>query len=394
MAGEYGEIDHRLGVVAALLFVAVEQVVGGQALDHQRQLPRQVQGIAHAAVVTLALPYRHDVRGVTGQQHPTLAEPTGQTRVMGIDAAADQLDAVRVRQYLAQQPAQVLRLAQLGLGFAGHHHELETTHAMGQGGGHVRTHGVAAQINMGRGQRVVGDVDHDPLIGRGLAFKADIQAAPHQAVAAIATNQVTSVQAFAAAMLILEVEHHRAVALFETVELTAEQDLDVIEALQAIEQYPVGQRLNERVASRPAELVGFRLNVGEAATLGGQETHGVPRRGMGQHLVRQTDGLESAQAFVVQANGARIVDQAVELFHHRDVDAALSQVIGNHQADRAGADDGNIGGQLQWGRSGCKAHGYLRTALLDFLLGAVWKSRGWWTTKTLASVHQVHKPDL
>ena len=98
--------------------------------------------------------------------------------------------------------------------------------------------------------------------------------------------------------------------------------------------------------------------------------------------------------FIVQADGAGVVDQGVELFHQGDVYATLPQVIGDHQADRAGADDGNVGGQLQCGRSGCKTHGYLRTAFLDFLWGAVWKSRGWWTTKTPASVHQVHSVDL
>ncbi|MNB91684.1 hypothetical protein D3C75_387680 [compost metagenome] len=194
-------------------------------------------------------------------------------------------------------------------------------------------------------------------------------------------------QAFFAAVLILEVEYHGAGALFKTVELTAEQHFDVVKTLQAFEQYAVGQGLNEGIATRPTELVGFRMDIGKATTLWRQEAHGMPRGGVRQHGVCQSDRLEGTQAFVVQADGAGIVDQAVELFHQGNVHATLPQVIGNHQADRAGADNGNVGGQFQCGRSGGRTHGYLHTALLDFLLGAVWKSRGWWTTTTLASVH-------
>ncbi|MNP48863.1 hypothetical protein D3C76_1430110 [compost metagenome] len=74
------------------------------------------------------------MRGVAGQQHPALAEAAGQARVVGIDAAADQLDTVGVGQHFAEQLAHVLGLAQLGFGFAGHDHEFETAHTVGQGG--------------------------------------------------------------------------------------------------------------------------------------------------------------------------------------------------------------------------------------------------------------------
>ena len=84
-------------MVATLLLVAVKQRLSRFAVDHQRQLPRQVEGVAHATVVSLALPDRHDVRGVAGQQHPVNAKALGKARVMGVDPLADQFDAIRVR---------------------------------------------------------------------------------------------------------------------------------------------------------------------------------------------------------------------------------------------------------------------------------------------------------
>lgn len=53
---------------AAFLLVAVEQPGAGLALDHHRELPGQVARVAHAAVVALTLPHRHDVRGIAGRR--------------------------------------------------------------------------------------------------------------------------------------------------------------------------------------------------------------------------------------------------------------------------------------------------------------------------------------
>ena len=223
---------------------------------------------------------------------------------------------------------------------------------------------------MGCAQGVVGDIHDDPLIGRSLAFKTDAKAAPHQAVAAIAANQVLGLQAFAATLGVFQCELHTAVALLEAFEFAAEQHLDVVKALQAFEQHAISQRLNKGVTAGPAKLIGLGLDVCKAATFGRHEAHRMPGRGVRQHVIGKADGLECAQAFVVQANGARVVDQAVELFHQGDVYTTLAQVIGDHQPDRTRSDNGDIGAQVQGGSSGCRTHGYLRTALFfGFLVG-------------------------
>ena len=134
VAGGHRQVDHRFGVIAPLLLVAVEQRFASFAVHHQRQLPRQVKGVAHAAVIALPLPDRHDVRGVARQQHAIDAKAFGDTRVMGVDALADRFDVVRVRQHLAQQLAHVVRLAELGLGFAGHHHKFKAPYPVRQRG--------------------------------------------------------------------------------------------------------------------------------------------------------------------------------------------------------------------------------------------------------------------
>jgi hypothetical protein len=47
--------------------------IGGAALEHQRQLPRQVGGIVQARVQAAHAEDRHQVRGVAGEQHAAVA---------------------------------------------------------------------------------------------------------------------------------------------------------------------------------------------------------------------------------------------------------------------------------------------------------------------------------
>ena len=108
---------------------------------------------------------------------------------MRIDPLADQLDAIRVRQHFAQQAAHIVRFAELSFGFAGHHHKFKAAHAVGQRGGNVGSHRVAAQVNVRGGQRVVSDIDDDPLIRRGLTFEGDVQRTTNKAGAAVAGHQ-------------------------------------------------------------------------------------------------------------------------------------------------------------------------------------------------------------
>ncbi len=63
--------------------------------------------------------------------------------------------------------------------------------------------------------------------------------------------------------------------------------------------------------------------------------------GLGHHLLRQAGGLHGAQRFVVDGNRARLVHGVGVAFDQRAADAVDAEQIGEREAGRAGADDGN-----------------------------------------------------
>ncbi|MCY1222980.1 hypothetical protein D9M72_350890 [compost metagenome] len=327
---------------AALGGVGVEQRIAGLALDHHRQLPAQVAGVADAAVVALALPHRHDVRGIARQQHAAGAEVARQACVVGVDALADVVDLVRIGDDLADQRRHVLRARQVFLGLAGHDHELEAADAVRQRGRHIGPLGVAVHVDVRRADRVVAHVYHDPLVGLGTAFERQVERASHQAVAAVCTDHVGGADAHRPACIVGGIDPHAVVVVRERRHTVAQQRAHMREALQAFKQDAVGQRLDKGIAARPAELVGARLDRRKAAPARGDETHPVIGRGVRQQRLRQADRLEYAQRFVIEADGTRVVDDLRELFHQHHADALQAEDIGDHQADRPGTDDGDV----------------------------------------------------
>ena len=110
VACHFGQMDHAAGMVAAFLFVAVKQAAAGLSLDDHGQLPGEIAGIAHAAVVALALPDRHDVRGIACQQDSSDPKLRRQSCVVRIHALADVVDLVWICDDLAHQLGKILRL--------------------------------------------------------------------------------------------------------------------------------------------------------------------------------------------------------------------------------------------------------------------------------------------
>ena len=97
-------MDHRAGMRTTFGGVRVEQCVAREPFDHHRQLPAEVARVANAAVVALALPDRHEVRGVAGKQHAVRAKRAGDARVVGVDAMPNHVDPVRVRHRTVSAP--------------------------------------------------------------------------------------------------------------------------------------------------------------------------------------------------------------------------------------------------------------------------------------------------
>ena len=335
MAGQNRQVDHRLGMITAFHFIGIQQLFAGLTLYHQRHFPGQVEGIPHTAVVTLALPYRHDVGRIARQHNPALAELAGQACVVGVHAATDQVYVVGVRDHFFQQLAHVFRLVQLLFGFTRHHHEFETADAVGQRGRNVRALGVSTQVDVRRGQRVVGDIHHNPLVRCGLTVKTDTQVAAYIAVAAVAGDQVIGTNGFFFAFRRIGHQGDPAAVLGELLDITGEQHLHVAEAAQALVKHGIYLGLDEGVPTRPTEFIGHRLDISKAAALGGQKAHGMVRCSVRQHFVDQPDGLDGTQGLVVDTNGTGVIDQLVQLLDDKNVHACLAEIVGDGQAHGA-----------------------------------------------------------
>ena len=96
-------------------------------------------------------------------------------------------------------------------------------------------------------------------------------------------------------------------------------------AAESVVQHGIDLRLNKRVTARPAKLVGHRLNIGKAA-------------------------------LIVDTDGAGIIDQRLELLDQHHADAHLPEVVGDRQANRAGAGNRDLRAVLYGGldiRIGC-----------------------------------------
>ena len=76
-------------------------------------------------------------------------------------------------------------------------------------------------------------------------------------------------------------------------------NLDVVEAVQAAQQFGIDERLHEAVALRPTETRIRRRHFGEHPPLGVDETQDLVGHRVRQDPVDQTDRLKGPQRLVV-----------------------------------------------------------------------------------------------
>ncbi len=190
-------------------------------------------------------------------------------------------------------------------------------------------------------ERIVGDVDHQPAGRRGGA----IERHPHQtagdAPAAVAADDILGPDAFASALAV-EFDSDRAGRLDVGRHRPSPLNFDVLESVQAAQQFGIDQRLDEAVAFRPAETCVGRRHFGEYPALGVDESQNLVGHGVRQNMVDQADRLEGAQRLVIEPDPAGIVDQRVALFDHQSADTLQAKDIGQCQTDRSRADDDNV----------------------------------------------------
>ena len=217
---------------------------------------------------------------------------------------------------------------------------------------------------MRRTQRIVGDIHYNPLIRRGFTFKWHIQRAPDVAGATVAGHQPLGLHRFPLAVRRFQVQRHFTILLAEGFQFARKQATHVGETRQPFQHHRIHLRLNERIAARPAKFVGHRLDIGKAAAFRGKKAHRVPRRGVWQNVLDQTNGLHGAQRFIVNTDGAGIVDQRVELLYHQHLNAHLAKIVRHHQPYRAGSSNRYLRGVLHCGLDIRIYSCHFRTSLL------------------------------
>ena len=98
----------------ALGVVGVQEAIRSVSLDHLGQLPSQVHGVLHADVEALPADRGMDVRGVAGQQDPSLAVGSGLPSHVG--ESGDPRRAVDAVIGSAQRDKRLAEIAERGFG--------------------------------------------------------------------------------------------------------------------------------------------------------------------------------------------------------------------------------------------------------------------------------------
>ena len=75
----------------SLHLVCVENVFLRLTLEHGRELPREIDGVLHAAVHALARERRHQVGGVAGEKYASAPPSVGDTGMEGVDRPSARL---------------------------------------------------------------------------------------------------------------------------------------------------------------------------------------------------------------------------------------------------------------------------------------------------------------
>lgn len=91
--------------------------------------------------------------------------------------------------------------------------------------------------------------------------------------------------------------------------------------------------MDESVASRPAELRLTRCHLSEKLTLAVDESQDLIRNEVLFDVFRQTDALECAHGFIVQAHTARVVDKDVAFLRDENLQAPAPQDVRQGEPD-------------------------------------------------------------
>jgi len=299
--------------------------------QHHGDLPGKVQGVPDAAVVPLTLPHRHQVGSVPDEEHPAGPEALGHPGVMGVDPSPDDVHLGRGRDDRLQQAADELVGHGHGFGLAPLEHELEATDAVRNADGDVRPARVGTHPGARLAERVVADVDHEPVRAGRATLEGQAQRLAGEAAASVSTDHIGRSHA-ALTLRGDDGQLHAVGVLLERGDFGRPVHADGVEPGQPVQQHAVGQRLDETVAPGPAELgCGWR-QPGEVAVLGVGEDEQLVGNGVRQHGLDQAGRLERPQRLVVHADAARVINERGSGFEDGDANPVDAEEVGEHQA--------------------------------------------------------------
>ena len=219
--------------------------------------------------------------------------------------------------------------------------EFEPTDAVRQPDGRVAAVRIAPEDRMRRADRIVRDIDHEAVRGAGLALERDAESlASGRRAALCGDDPARALDDLAVG----ERGDHAIRPLDEVDDLRAEAHATLGKRSRPSEQDPVDQWLHEAVAPRPAELACGRVHLRQDEPVAVDHVDLLVRDGVRQHLVDNAGSLHRPERLVVDADGARVVDELVALLHHEDADAVLTEQVRQRQAHGACADDEDVGG--------------------------------------------------
>ena len=306
-------------------------------MDDRGELPAEIHRVADAGVPPLAGVDRHHVRSVARNEDAALAPLGGDAGVVGVDASADDGEAVGVGDVATQQVLdEGLRLGQLDR-LVVVEHELPAPDRVRQAERGPRPDRVGTEDGVRGAQRVVLDVDdQDALLQRDSRELGADPLAGEGAAALRADEVVGGDGGRLAAVHVAEGGNDVVAAVVDPDELRPQSCLGAREPVEPGEQDTVDQRLDEPVAPGPAELVGLRVHLRDDGAAPVHRPHHVVRDGVGQHLVDQLDRLHGAQRLVIDADGTGVVDEVVEALHDERRDVVATEHVAEGQSGRTG----------------------------------------------------------
>ena len=332
--------------IHALAAIAVQQPLARQALDDVGQLPGQVVGVVDAGVGTAHAKNRHQVGGVTGQQHALVAVVRQGQRIGFVDAGPDRVpgrgfahhgqQALHARQHVLGGDGGVRVFAVLQL-------VVDTPDIVGL---LVHQHGrsaVAVRVKvgqaLGRAAAFHLDIDDDVAAFVAGALQLQTQRVAHKTAAPVGGHHPVGVHGVVA-LGGAHLQGGAVVTALDTGELVLPANLDQIRALFAGVEQELLDAVLRQVHHRRQLLVGvlghqkvqhFLVAVVAAAARPGQA--------FVQKAGQRAQALHNLQAAARDADGAAAkADRVIGLQHHHG-HAVVGQAQGRAIAHGAAADN-------------------------------------------------------